>query len=73
MFKKLGVYIFPSSPYKRLTTVVKGIRGEEWEGCPSPWPTRKSGGVGSSPSGATNDFGAFQAQFYAISRIFYCI
>ena len=31
-FQKLGVPIFPSRPYKRPTTAVKGVGGEAWGG-----------------------------------------
>jgi len=64
-FQKLGVSIFPSCPYKRLTTAVKGVHGR---GVPLSSRLGGLGSVVSSPSGvwdrasAANDFVAFRVQ-----------
>ena len=55
---KLWVSIFPSCPYKRPTTTVKGVDGEEWQEEIPPQPTEGLGerrnlpqrGLGRSPS-----------------------
>ena len=57
---KIGVPI----PYKRPTTVLKGVEGRGMEKV-CPIPMRLPGCLGSQTI-----FGAFHVQFYAISRIF---
>jgi len=73
-FQKLGVSMFRSCLYKRLTyTAVKRVEGEEWERLSSsPADLGVWGCVASSPSGsawvrggasAANDFGRFMCNF----------